>query len=206
MSHSPFLLQNSSHHTTPNTAVASFMLLDNQGNELQMNNLLEPFHIFLERHDSSQDLLSPNSTQSSAKYTSTLTEDSDPDLYEINMTESNQVILVTSSQICAQGKGQLRMRIRKANQSYPTAREFIVSTTSSLPVSMTWRGLQGRGIYYVSIEFQSLSFRKAGKANRVEYSVSFRQISCNYWNVSGQRWKSNGCKVRPSRGDHAELT
>lgn len=204
MSHSPFLQQNSSHYITPSTAVASLVLLDSEGNELQMNNLFEPFNIFLERQDSSQDLPSPNSPQSStsnsiqspAKYTSTLTEDSDPDLYEINVTSSNQAILVTVSQISAEDKGQLRMRIRTANQSYATARELIVLTTSSLPVSMTWRGLPGRGNYYVSIKFQSLSFRKAGKPNRVEYLVSFRQISCNYWNVSRKRWRSNGCKVR----------
>lgn len=201
MSNSPFLLENSSNPIIPNTAVASLVLLDSQENELQMNNLFEPFNIFLDRQDppsqdSPQSQSPSNSTQFSTKYTSTLTEDSDPDLYELNSTSSNISILVTVSQISADDEGQLRMRIRKADQSYVTGSEYTVRTTSSLPVSMTWRGLPGRATYYVSIEFESLSFRKAGKANKVEYVVSFREITCNYWNVSRERWSSNGCKVR----------
>ena len=196
MSNSPFLFQNSSRAIIPNTAVASLVLLDSQENELQMNNLFEPFNIFLERQDSPQSQFPSNSIQFPTKYTSTLTEDSDPDLYEINATSSNISVLVTVSQISADDEGQLRMRIRKADQSYGTGSEYTVRTTSSLPVSMTWRGLPARATYYVSIEFESLSFRKAGKANKVEYVVSFREITCNYWNVSRERWSSNGCKVR----------
>ena len=196
MSNSPFLFQNSSRAIIPNTAVASLVLLDSQENELQMNNLFEPFNVFLERQDSPQSQSPSNSTQFPTKYTSTLTEDSDPDLYEINATSSNISVLVTVSQISADAEGQLRMRIRKADQSYGTGSEYTVRTTSSLPVSMTWRGLPARATYYVSIEFESLSFRKAGKANKVEYVVSFREITCSYWNVSRERWSSNGCKVR----------
>ena len=199
MSNSPFLWQTPSHHLTPNTFVASLELLDSRGNEIQMNNLVEPFNILLEHNDSSQ-VPAENSAQYSTQFptnlTSTLTEDSDPDLYEINTTRSNAAILVTIPQISADNKGQLRMRIRRANQSYSTGSELIVPTTSSFPVSLTWRGLSKRGTYYVSIEYESLSFRRAGRANTVKYSVSFREISCHYWNVSREKWMSNGCKVR----------
>jgi hypothetical protein len=201
MLNNPFVWQTSSHRLEPNTDVASLELLDSQGIELQMNNLVEPFDILLRGKDSSivstQDSAqdSSHSSQSPTKHTSTLTEDSDPDLYEINMTRSNAAILVTIPQISADNKGQLRMRIYRANRTRATGNDLIVSTTSSFPVSLTWRGLLRRGTYYVSVEYESLAFRRAGKANGIEYSMSFSEIGCYYWNVSRERWRPNGCQV-----------
>ena len=197
MSKNSFLWK-TSHRLNPNTNVASLDLLDSHENELKMSDLVEPFNIFLESQDSPQAPTqdsTQDSPQSPAKHAYTLTEESEPDLYEINTTTSNAAILVTIPQICAYNKGQLRMRIRRANQSYPTGRELVVSTTSSFPVSMTWRGLSESGTYYVSIEYESLSFRLAGRPNKVEYSVSFQEISCHYWNESSKSWRENGCKV-----------
>ena len=194
MSENPF----SSHRLNPNTNVASLDLLDSNENELKINNLAEPFNIFLESQNSPQALtqdFAQDSPQSPEKHAFTLTEDSEPDLFEINTTTSNAAILVTIPQICAYNKGQLRIRIRRANQSYATGSELIVSTTSSFPVSLTWRGLLERGTYYASIEYESLSFRLVGRPNKVEYSVSFKEISCHYWNESSENWRGNGCKV-----------
>ena len=193
MSENPFLWETSD-HLNPNTNVASLDLLNSHENKLKINDLVEPFHIFLESRDPPQ-ALTQDSPQSLAKHAYTITEDSEPDLFEINTTTSNAAILVTIPQICAYNKGQLRMRIRRANQSYGTASELIVSTTSSFPVSLTWRGLSESGTYYVSIEYESLSFRLAGRPNKVEYSVSFQEISCHYWNESSKSWRENGCKV-----------
>ena len=186
MSEDPFVGKISSDHLKPNTDVASLELLDSQDNELEINDLVEPFNIFLACQDS---------PQSPANHTYTLTEDSEPDRYEINTTRSNAAILVTIPQIYSDNEGQLRMRLRGANQSYATGSELIVSTTSSFPVSLTWRGLWERGTYYVSIKYESLSFRVAGRPNEVQYSISFREISCHYWNVSSDNWRRDGCQV-----------
>ncbi|XP_028413115.1 uncharacterized protein LOC114535974 [Dendronephthya gigantea] len=213
-SDNPFSWQNSSHGNEPTTGVASLVLTDSQQNEIKMNSLAESFHIFLDNQDSSpkqhplhhspqssaQSTLPParltqNSSQSITRHNSTLTEESAPDLYQINTTRGDSAIMITITQISADYKGQLRMRVLKADQSMISGSERILSTTSAIPVSLTWRSLLGRGTYYVSVRFESLSFRRAGVPNSIKYSLSFGEISCHYWNVTREEWMANGCKV-----------
>lgn len=204
MSGSPFVLENAGDHLNPNTAVASLELLDSLGTALDVKNLVEPFEIFLERQDEiknksfsqgSPTLPTGKVTQSSTIYTSTLTEDSDPDIYIINTTGISSALFVTLLRVSVDNEGQVRVRLRKDDQSQTIGNDLIVSTTSSFPVTLTWRGLQQHATYYVSVEFESLSFRRAGKANGIEYSVSFEELSCHYWNVTHQTWMTKGCQV-----------
>ena len=214
MSDNPFIRQNSSDGDGPTTGVASLVLTDSQINEIKINNLPESFHIFLDSQDpspkqspfpqSAQNSFrstppAPQSTRSSSqsitRHISTLTEDSSSDLYQINTTRRESAIKVTISQISADYKGQLRIRVLKADQSVIGGSERLVSTTSSLPVSFTWRELSGRGTFYVRVIFESLSFRRAGVPNSVKYSLYFEEVNCYYWNVTRAKWRSNGCKV-----------
>ena len=199
MSTNPFIWQNLSYSLRPTTGVSSLVLLESAGLELKIKDLDESFDILLDPQgtlESQTEASVRESSQSVANYTSTLTEDSDPDLYEINTTRSDSAILVTIPKVTSDNKGQLRIRLRRANQSYSTGKEFIVLSTSSFPVFLTWRGLEVIGIYYVSVEFESLAFRPAGRPNSIQYSVVFQEISCHYWDISNEQWRSDGCQVR----------
>ena len=176
--------QHSTHPHVPTTAAASLVLKDSHGREVVMRNLQEPFSMFLYESGSSSGLLKRNAT---------LEEYSKPHFYEINITGTNSSLMVALSAVTSSTKGRLRLRIIN-NQSAVLGNDVIVSTESSLPISWTWRNLNGNGKYYVSVAYESVS-RFLRIPDRVQYTISFRDIGCLYWNDTKDRWESNGCQV-----------
>ena len=182
--------RNSTYSLAPSTDVVSLVLKDTQGHEVMTRNLSEPFSMFL-YHSGSSPVLLNHSAQLDAQ--------SNQDLYEMNITETNSSLLVTLYMVNTDTEGQLRLRINNHNQTATFGNDVIVSTASSFPVSLTWSNLNAHGKCHVIVAFETTSSGLSSKAYRVQYTISFQEIGCYYWNESKDKWERNGCQVTEIR-------